>query len=68
MADLAPANLFEKSEESVATSIAERLSQEIVIALVGPVGSGVTTAADFLAEILDHQFAYQVAPPIRPSA
>jgi energy-coupling factor transporter ATP-binding protein EcfA2 len=59
--------LVAKPNDSLATSISDRLSQEIVIALVGPVGSGVSTAAKFLAEVLDHQFRYQVAPTIRPS-
>jgi deoxycytidylate deaminase len=51
----------------VALNIKERLSQELVIALVGPVGSGVSTAADFLKETLDGDFGYDVAPIMKPS-
>jgi dephospho-CoA kinase len=46
----------------VATSISERLSQHLVIALVGPVGSGVSTTGEYLREILSQQFAYDVPP------
>ncbi len=51
----------------VAREIKERLSQELVIALVGPVGSGVTTAADMLRAALDQEFGYVVAPIMKPS-
>jgi hypothetical protein len=40
-----PTLLEKQAEDSVATTISERLSQELIIALVGPVGSGVSTAA-----------------------
>jgi dephospho-CoA kinase len=52
---------------TLATEISDRLSQELVIALVGPVGSGVSTSAKFLSEILAQQFRYSVAPVIRLS-
>lgn len=56
------------SEQSLATDIADRLSQELIIALVGPVGSGVSTSAQFLSEILSQQFRYEVAPIIKISS
>jgi deoxycytidylate deaminase len=52
---------------SVANTLAERISQELVIALVGPVASGVSTAADYLNDILKHDFGYDVCPIIKPS-
>ncbi|WP_141400459.1 anti-phage dCTP deaminase [Magnetospirillum sp. 15-1] len=58
----------EPAQQSVATSISERLSQEIVIALVGPVGSGVSTAAEFIKSILCNDFDYKVCEIIKPSA
>lgn len=53
---------------SVATQISDRLSQELVIALVGPVGSGVSTAAGFIKEMLTQTFSYNVCPIIKPSS
>ena len=47
--------------KTLATSIDERESQELVIALVGPVGSGVTTSARLLKELLTTDFSYVVA-------
>jgi hypothetical protein len=41
--------------------------QELVIALVGPVGSGVSTSARLLKEILVTDFAYLVADPFKQS-
>lgn len=54
-------------ERTLAKDISDRLSQEIVIALVGPVGSGVSTSASYLSEILSQHFHYDVAPIIKPS-
>ena len=51
----------------VAMEIKERLSQELVIALVGPVGSGVSTAAKVLRDTLANEFGYDVAPVMKPS-
>lgn len=51
----------------VAFEIKERLSHELVIALVGPVGSGVSTAAGILHSALDQEFGYDVAPIMKPS-
>lgn len=55
------------SKGGVALEINERLSQELIIALVGPVGSGVSSAATFLREILDGEFGYDVSPVMKPS-
>jgi deoxycytidylate deaminase len=51
----------------VALEIKERLSQELVIALVGPIASGVSSAAEFLRLILEGDFGYDVAPIMKPS-
>ena len=60
--------LVERPQGGVANSIDERLSQELIIALVGPVGSGVSTAAQFIQNILANDFAYDVCPIIKPSS
>jgi deoxycytidylate deaminase len=52
---------------TIATTIDERLSQELIIAMVGPVGSGVSTSASYIAEILKTEFEYNVAPIIKMS-
>lgn len=68
MAEAAQTNLLaDRVTPSVADSISERLSQELVLAFVGPVGSGTSTAAVFAAEILAQDFGYEVAPIIKPS-
>ncbi|BCH19953.1 hypothetical protein [Mesorhizobium sp. L-2-11] len=46
--------------EKIATTIGDRLSQELVIALVGPVASGVSTTAKFLADLLSQKYGYDV--------
>ena len=48
-------------------SIEERNSQELIVALVGPVGSGVSTAAKYVHEILVHSFKYDVRPIVKLS-
>jgi deoxycytidylate deaminase len=53
--------------KSLAKSIDERESQELVIALVGPVGSGVSTSARLLRELLITDFGYVVADPFKQS-
>lgn len=55
------------NDQGVASQITERLSEELVVALVGPVGSGVSTAAAFLEGILSRDFGYDVAPVLKPS-
>ncbi|WP_084570623.1 anti-phage dCTP deaminase [Methylosinus sp. PW1] len=52
---------------SVAKLIDERHSQELVIALVGPVGSEVSTAAQYISDILTHDFKYKVCDTIKLS-
>ena len=53
---------------SALDDISERLSVELVIAMVGPVGSGVSTAALILREILASRFGYAVDDVIKVSA
>jgi dephospho-CoA kinase len=53
--------------EGVATTISDRLSQELVVAFVGSVASGVSAAANFTRDILEQDFSYEVAPIIKPS-
>ena len=55
------------SRKSLARTIDERESQELVIALVGPVGSGVSTSAALLKDILKADFGYTVAEPFKQS-
>lgn len=55
------------NREGAAVEIRDRLSEELVIALVGPVGSGVSSAAAYLAEALGGDFGYDVAPIMKPS-
>lgn len=57
----------EAKGSGAAVEIKDRLSQELVIALVGPVASGVSTAAAFLREALQGDFGYDVAPIMKPS-
>jgi deoxycytidylate deaminase len=59
--------LSHEQADDLATSISDRLSQELVIALVGPVGSGVSTTAGYLKDILSQDFGYAVHPIIKPS-
>jgi energy-coupling factor transporter ATP-binding protein EcfA2 len=55
-------------QDKVANSITDRLSQELIIALVGPVASGVSTTARYLSELLTQKYGYVVCPTIKPSA
>ncbi|UKE46850.1 anti-phage dCTP deaminase [Xanthomonas cerealis] len=52
---------------AVANEIKERLSEELVIALVGPVGSGVSTVAAILKRKLEDDFKYDVPKVIKLS-
>lgn len=63
----ASSGLFAAEPFTTAESIADRLSQELVVALVGPVGSGVSSVAQFIEEILGQTFKYQICPIIKPS-
>lgn len=60
-------DLLRDSSRALATSISDRLSQELVIVLVGPVASGVSTAGHYIRDILAQQFGYDVAPTIKLS-
>jgi polynucleotide 5'-kinase involved in rRNA processing len=65
-------NLISTSDSSpirktVATEISDRLSEELVVALVGPVGSGVSTTSNYIAEILKQTFSYNVCQTIKIS-
>ncbi|MBI3446398.1 MAG: hypothetical protein HY055_13840 [Magnetospirillum sp.] len=62
-----PDLLSDGSFKTAATSIKDRLSEELVIALVGPVGSGASTAAGMIKDILDKDFGYTVPEIIKPS-
>jgi deoxycytidylate deaminase len=55
------------ANKPLAKTIDERESQELVIALVGPVGSGVTTSAGLLMDMLTTDFAYRVPPVFKQS-
>lgn len=57
----------DKADDSVANEISERLSQELVIALVGPVGSGVSSAAQIIETTLAQKYGYTVCPIIKLS-
>lgn len=59
--------LGNRSEAMLATTIAERRSQEVVVALIGPVASGVSTAARYVHDILSTDFGYNVCPIIKLS-
>ena len=48
------------SDKSVSFKVEERLSQELVIALVGPVASGVSTAGELISKVLDGDYGYNV--------
>jgi hypothetical protein len=52
----------------VAKTIGDRLSQELIIALVGPIASGVSTAAKMLSDLLSQKYGYDVCPIIKPSS
>jgi deoxycytidylate deaminase len=60
-------NFRKPAERTLAVDISDRLSQEVVIALVGPVGSGVSLSAKYLSEILSAHFAYDVCRIIKMS-
>jgi len=59
--------LSDTPSKNLVAEISERLSQELVVALVGPIGSGVSTAAGFIHDILKNEFGYTVFPIIKPS-
>ena len=66
--NLAVRDLYEPpSVQTPAQAFEERISHELVVALVGPVGSGVSTAARDLHDILSQEYKYKVRPIIKLS-
>lgn len=57
----------DQSDNGVAKDIKDRLSNELVFALVGPLGSGVTTAARHIREKLTGPYQYECPPILKPS-
>lgn len=55
------------NDSGVADEIEERLSSEVVFAMVGPIGSGVSLAAEYLYQILDGDYKYDVCEILKPS-
>lgn len=55
------------NDSTLASDLTDRLSQELVIGFVGPVASGVTTAANHVKSVLESDFGYDVAPIFRVS-
>ncbi|WP_173012710.1 anti-phage dCTP deaminase [Niveispirillum sp. SYP-B3756] len=68
---LKSAPLFTEKEtpetNHLANNLSDRMSQEIIFVLVGPVGSGVSTTAEKIRSILQSQFKYTVPEIIRMS-
>ncbi len=63
MADIAAVSLFQTNEDTaVSLSLDERETDELIIAMVGPVGSGVTTTGKMIEKILENTFGYTVTP------
>ena len=50
------------ASEDLSTAIKDRLTPEIIIGLVGPVASGVTTAGELLEKIISKTYGYAVNP------
>jgi dephospho-CoA kinase len=48
----------EGSRQTPSISVSERRTDELVIALVGAIGSGVTTTAKLLAELMERDYGY----------
>lgn len=70
IADSATVNLNDKNKKSdsgVANEIEERLSSELVFALVGPLGSGVSTTAELIKQKLEGPYKYNCSPILKPS-
>lgn len=57
----------DQRNSGVANEIKERLSQELVFALVGPLGSGVSTTANLIREKLTGPYDYECPPILKPS-
>jgi deoxycytidylate deaminase len=63
----APDLLSGPPKKAIAKTIADRLSQELVIALVGPIGSGVSTTGSYIKDVLANEYGYKVFAIIKPS-
>ncbi|MFC0587944.1 anti-phage dCTP deaminase [Novosphingobium aquiterrae] len=57
----------DENRAGVAKEILERLSNELVFALVGPLGSGVSMAAELIREKLTGPYQYECPPILKPS-
>jgi len=63
MADPKIKNIFNPANtQDVSISLEERETNELVIALVGPVASGVSKTGEVIAEILHDIFKYEIEP------
>ena len=60
-------NSVSEADEAVAKEIKDRLSEELVIAFIGPVASGVSTAAKILKKRLEDVYKYDVPEVIKLS-
>ncbi|MBF0332306.1 MAG: hypothetical protein HQL40_01505 [Alphaproteobacteria bacterium] len=73
MADAATPDLLDArdgtsaSKLPIAVDLSDRLSKEIVVALVGPIASGVSTAASFIRDALQNKYKYDVPEIIKIS-
>lgn len=67
MATKAIETLSDSRNLGVADEINDRLSSELVFALVGPLGSGVSTTGELIREKLTGPYKYECPPILRPS-
>jgi deoxycytidylate deaminase len=67
MAEVTLRTVGEEASLRMAEEISDRQSSELVFALVGPVGSGVSEVGKYFREILEQEFAYDVCQTIKPS-
>jgi hypothetical protein len=51
---------FVRQEKVSPLTLSDRRTPELVIAFIGPVGSGVTTSVNLFAEILARDYKYQI--------
>jgi deoxycytidylate deaminase len=61
-------NLSEDKSQNASSRLEMRETDELVIGLVGPIASGVTTTADFLEKLLKTNFDYQTCHKIHVSS
>ena len=60
-------DLFSAGTETGNDAIRDRKSQELVFALIGPVGSGVTEVGRCIKTMLEDRYGYEVKPIIKMS-